>query len=228
MRNFIIAVSLDDTDYRENLKKAKEYGADAVEYRIDSFQNLEINHCKEVINSGKNLGLKAILTIRDPKEGGIKPISNRLELYKALIPLADFADIEMRADIKEIEEVKKISKKNNVKLILSYHDFEKTPKENELESIFQEIIKKGADIAKVSFYAKNYEDISNLLCVAKKQPIPTITIAMGELGKISRLIGFLFNSVITYCSLEKPFAPGQISIKDLKRYLEYFFPKNSK
>jgi 3-dehydroquinate dehydratase-1 len=111
---------------------------------------------------------------------------------------------------------------------LSYHDFEKTPKENELESIFQEIIKKGADIAKVSFYAKNYEDISNLLCVAKKQPIPTITIAMGELGKISRLIGFLFNSVITYCSLEKPFAPGQISIKDLKRYLEYFFPKNSK
>ncbi len=221
--DFLIAVSLDDRNYEENLKKAKNLGADAIEYRIDGFEDTSLKHCKEVIGFGKSLGLGAILTIRAPYEGGIKEIPNRVEYYRELTPLVDFVDIELTAPRGEKEEVKKIVKSNGKKLILSYHDFEKTPPIGEIEGIFSQMVNEGADIAKVSFKAESLKDVSNLLCVANKQPIPTITIAMGELGKISRIAGFVFNSVISYCALERAFAPGQLTLKEMVELRKKFF-----
>jgi 3-dehydroquinate dehydratase-1 len=221
--NFLIAVSLNDKNYKENLKKAKQIGADAVEYRIDGFENTSIDHCKEVISYGNSLGLKAILTIRAPFEGGLKEIPNRLEHYKELTPLADFVDIELKAPKEEKEEVKRTVRSNGKKLILSYHNFEKTPPKGEIERIFTEIVKEGADIAKVSFKAESLKDISNLLCVAAVQPIPTVSIAMGEIGKISRIAAYVFNSVISYCALETAFAPGQLTLEEMVELRKKFF-----
>jgi 3-dehydroquinate dehydratase-1 len=220
-KEFLIAVSLDDANFQENLSRAKELGADAVEYRIDSFRNTDLKHCKEVINFGNSLGLKAILTVRAPWEGGKKEIPDRVKYYEELTPLADVVDIELKAP--EREEVKNIVKNACKKLILSYHDFEKTPCNEEIERIFSEMVANGADVAKVSFYAKNYSDVQRLLCIAAKQPIPTIAISMGEKGKISRIAGFAFNSIITYCALEKPFAPGQLTVEEAVELRKKFF-----
>jgi 3-dehydroquinate dehydratase-1 len=220
-KEFLIAVSLDDINFRENLSKAKELDADAVEYRIDSFQNTDLEHCREVINFGNSLGLKGILTIRAPWEGGKKEIPGRVEYYEELTPLVNFVDIELKAP--EKEEVKNIVKNTCKKLILSYHDFEKTPCNEEIEQIFAEMVSNGADVAKVSFYANDYSDVQRLLCVAAKQPIPTVAISMGDKGKISRVAGFVFNSIITYCALEKPFAPGQLTVKEAVELRKKFF-----
>ena len=220
---FLIAVSLDDRDFKRNLEKAKQLGADAIEYRIDSFENISLEHCKKVISFGNYLGLKAVLTIRATFEGGLKEIPNRVEYYRELTPLVDFADVELRAPDEEREEIKQIVKYNGKSLIISYHDFEKTPPREEIEKIFSEIVNEGADIAKVSFKARNFEDVSNLLCAAAKQPIPTVSIAMGEIGKISRIAAYAFNSVISYCALEKVFAPGQLTLVEMVELRKKFF-----
>jgi 3-dehydroquinate dehydratase-1 len=219
----MVAVSLGDEHFEENLKRAKELGADAVEYRVDAFKNKDLNHCKRVIEYGNSLGLKAILTIRAPWEGGEGEVPNRVEYFRELTPLADFIDIELRAPEEEFEEVKKIVKCHDKKLIVSYHDFEKTPPQPAVEEIFKRMVAKGADVAKVAFRANSYEDVARLLCTAAKQPIPTVAIAMGEKGKISRVAGAVFNSIITYCALERAFAPGQLTLAEMRELLEKLY-----
>ena len=223
LRKPIIAVSLNDEHFEENFQKAKQLGADAIEYRIDGFKNKDLNHCREVIQYGNTLGLKGILTVRAKWEGGIDEIPNRLPYFKELTPLVDFVDVELRAEDEEFQEVKKIVKCHDKKLIVSYHDFEKTPPVEEIEEIFNRMVEKGADVAKVAFKAETYEDVSRILCTAAKQPIPTVAIAMGEVGKISRVAGIVFNSIITYCALEKAFAPGQLTVEQMKRLLDELF-----
>ncbi len=220
---FLIAVSLNDENFRENFQKAKNLGADAIEYRIDGFKNQDLDHCKEVIKFGSSLGLKGILTVRAKWEGGIEEVPNRLEYFYKLTPLVDFVDIELRASEVEKGEVRRVVKNNGKKLIVSYHDFEKTPCEEEIEEIFRRMVKDGADIAKVAFKANSYGDVSSLLCVAARQPIPTVAISMGEKGKISRVAGFVFNSVITYCALEKAFAPGQLTVAEMVELRKKFY-----
>jgi len=47
-------------------------------------------------------------------------------------------------------------------------------------------------------------------------------IAMGELGKISRISGALTGSVFTFASLQGASAPGQIPIERMTNYLQEF------
>ena len=218
----LIAVSLNDENYRETFQRAKELGADAIEYRIDGFKNKNLDHIREVIDFGNSLGLKGILTVRAKWEGGIEEVPNRLNYYYRLAPLVDFVDIELRAEEDEFQEVKRVVKCKEKFLIVSYHDFEKTPSEEKLKEIFNQMVAKGADIAKVSFMANSFDDVARLLCTASKQPIPTVAIAMGEKGKISRVAGFIFNSVITYCALDRAFAPGQLTVKEAVELLKKF------
>ncbi len=222
-KTFLIAVPLTDENYRETISKAKRLGADAIEYRIDGFINKDLNHCREVISFGNSLGLKAILTVRAKWEGGMEEVPSRVDYYTALTPLVDFVDMELRAGEEEKEEIRRLVKNNCKKLILSFHDFEKTPSEEELKEIFAQMVEEGADIAKVACLAQSEEDVARLLCVASKQPIPTVAIAMGEKGKISRVAGFVFNSVITYCALDKAFAPGQLTVKEMVELRKKFF-----
>jgi len=220
MKEFLVAVPINDVDYQSKLSTIKKFGANAVEYRIDAFLNKELSHCKKVISFGNALGLKAILTIRAKWEGGIEEVPNRIEYYTHLTPLAEFVDIELRAEEEEKEEVRRVVKNNHKKLILSYHNFEKMPSEEELNEIFAQMVAEGADIAKVACLAHSEEDVARLLCTASKQPIPTVAIAMGEKGKISRVAGFIFNSVITYCALDRAFAPGQLTVKEAVELLK--------
>ena len=223
LRKPIVAVSLTDENYRESFSKAKTLGADAIEYRIDGFVDKDLNHCRSVIEYGNSLGLRGILTVRAKWEGGIEEIPDRLPYFRELTPLVDFVDIELKAPEEEFEEVKKIVKCHDKKLIVSYHDFKKTPPTEEIKKIFAAAVERGADIAKVAFATNDYEEVSRLLCIAAEQPIPTVAIAMGEKGKISRVAGIVFNSIITYCALEKAFAPGQITVSEMKKLLEFFF-----
>ncbi|HIQ49322.1 MAG TPA: type I 3-dehydroquinate dehydratase, partial [Aquifex aeolicus] len=66
----LIAVPLDDINFSENLKKAKEKGADIVELRVDQFSNTSFDYVKERLLEVQKEGLKTILTIRSPEEGG--------------------------------------------------------------------------------------------------------------------------------------------------------------
>ncbi len=82
-----------------------------------------------------------------------------------------------------------------------------------------------ADIAKLAVMPRTERDVLTLLdaTLAMKelhQDTPIVTMAMGELGVISRLAGQLFGSAITFGSVGEVSAPGQIPVEKLYEFLK--------
>jgi len=217
----LIAVPLTDKNFEENLRVCKELGADIVELRVDMFEDKDPQKVKELIEKVQKEGLKTILTIRSEKEGG-KHVENRIELFRALSPISDYTDLEL-SSLSLISEVRDITKAHGKKLILSYHDFEKTPPKWVIREIFREARRWGAEITKVAVKANSYRDVSELLCVGKEEEGEKILIAMGNIGKISRLAGFVFGSVISYAYVGFAVAEGQIPLEEMVRLRKLFY-----
>ena len=65
---------------------------------------------------------------------------------------------------------------------------------------------------------------SRLLEVTKEADealdIPIVTMAMGDIGGLSRIVGWAYGSVITFGQGVKSSAPGQIPIDKLKQMIK--------
>lgn len=61
-----------------------------------------------------------------------------------------------------------------------------------------------------------YATVTSDKCLA----IPVVTMSMGEDGKISRLVGEISGSTITFGTVGKASAPGQVESGELKKFLE--------
>ena len=84
---------------------------------------------------------------------------------------------------------------------------------------FLEAERLGADVAMVSVMPRVRADVLTLLAATEradaKTRIPLISVSMGPLGSVSRMIGGLFGSGLTFAVGEAASAPGQIPIGDL-------------
>lgn len=129
-------------------------------------------------------------------------------------------------DIKKknlVKEIRKLSPKT--KIIISYHNFEKTPPDKDLRAKAKKMFEFGADIAKIAVFAKRTEDSFRILALMEEfslQNKKIIFLCMGEKGKITRLAGHLFGNYLTYAPLDKKerTAEGQLSLKELKCHLK--------
>ncbi len=204
-----IALPVTDERFDEVLLKAKN--ADILEFRVDSFSNKDVDFVSSLLKKAKEKGFETILTIRSEKEGGTY-VENRVQMFEKLMPLSDYTDIEL-SSIDIISYISRLSKEYGKKLIVSYHNFEMTPANFVIKETIREALRYG-DIPKIALKANSYEDVSRLLCSAQDVKTPKILISMGDLGKISRIAGFIFGSFITYVYLEKPNAPGQLSLEE--------------
>ncbi|WP_461831534.1 type I 3-dehydroquinate dehydratase [Aquifex sp.] len=207
----LIAVPLDDKDFSNKIKEAKEKGADIVELRVDQFSNTSVDYVKDKLLEVKERGLKTILTVRIPEEGG-REVKNREEIFEKLAPLSDYTDIELSQRSLLVKLHNLLDGKG--RLIISYHNFEVTPP----NWIIREVLREGyrfGGIPKIAVKANSYEDVARLLCISRQVEGEKIVIAMGDYGRVSRIAGYIFGSVITYASLGKSFAPGQISLEEM-------------
>ena len=84
-----------------------------------------------------------------------------------------------------------------------------------------------ADIVKIATMAHSIEDASRVLAVAAQAKVPTIAIAMGELGFFTRILGAKYGAPFTYAGFnpERTFAPGMPWFHDLKR--DYFYDRST-
>lgn len=112
-----------------------------------------------------------------------------------------------------VEEIKALG----ANVVISLHDFHKTPSDQEILTTLKLMQSLGATVAKVAVMPVSEADVHRLKAIGKKAQqylsIPHIVIAMGELGQESRLKPQEFGSWATFASLTKPSAPGQISLK---------------
>jgi 3-dehydroquinate dehydratase-1 len=196
----------------QSAKKAVELGADIIEFRIDALKNPDAD---EVQNLIAEINYPIIATNRLKSEGGL---FNGSEEERALILIkaaeyADIVDIELQTEHKLRQKVLEASKCT----IISHHDFKKTPSFQELLNVVKKE-KEIGDIAKFAVMPNNNKDTLTVLKVLSEVP-NTIGIAMGDIGRYTRLIAPIFGSPITFASIDKESAPGQLDIETTKYIL---------
>ena len=215
----MICIPVIDKNIDDALKSAEEAlkVADIVEFRVDMLENVD----KEDIE--KMAKYPSIITIRADWECGEYTGDNnkRMELYKTAIENnVKFIDIELKEE-KNKELVEFRNKINSeTKIIVSYHDFDKTPSKKDLIEIVEKELKIG-DIAKFATMAQNKNDLLKIFAVISIYEGKIIGIGMGEAGKLTRIIGVKLGSILTFASMEgRSSAPGQVDVVKLKKIWE--------
>lgn len=213
----------------EEAKEAVQAKADIVEWRADYFEKAEDIH--EILNTlcelKQELGtLPLLFTFRTKQEGGEKEIDREryLELNRAVIcsGKADLVDLELFLSEAWIKELKKEAEKAKVRILVSNHDFEKTPGKEEIIRRLEKMQQLGADIAKIAVMPRKKDDVKALLDATwemKDRNTPVVTMSMGKMGVLSRVSGSFYGSCITFGCIGKVSAPGQIEISELQKML---------
>lgn len=110
-------------------------------------------------------------------------------------------------------------------IIISYHDFKRTPPIKELLKKAREMKERGADIVKIAVMAKSHEDTLNIISLAQilqSENIPHILIAMGKKGILSRVITPFLGGTMMFAPLTKTqsSASGQMTVGELRKAWE--------
>ena len=206
--------------------QARKSPCDIVEWRIDLFEAVKIDGAvANLPHQIRDMVQKPLLiTFRSVLEGGALelPVEEYYILYRNIIlnGSVDLIDLELSMPEYIVLGLKNIAYLNNVKVIMSYHNFTETPTKHILLQTLREMQEKGANIAKIAVMPQSANDVLMLLATTHKASqeleIPLLTIAMGELGKISRFTGELFGSAATFASLENTSAPGQLPLRTMR------------
>lgn len=205
--------------------------ADLAEFRIDllSFAS----DTKQVIALGhelkKILGNKPMIaTIRTKNEGGQLEISDADygKTYQAYLknPFMDWLDVEMFRDQKVVSDIVQKAHQKKVLVVMSNHDFQKTPSQDEIEKRLLKQDQMGADILKIAVMPKSKQDVFTLmnatLNVSQQTTKPLLTMSMGQLGTISRVATANMGGSYSFGMIGEASAPGQIDVTKLKQILK--------
>ncbi|PLR90313.1 type I 3-dehydroquinate dehydratase [Bacillus halotolerans] len=230
-----IIVPLMGKTEKQILKEAeavKLLDPDIVEWRVDVFEKADDNEAviKMISKLRESLRDKLFLfTFRSLKEGGSKEMD--VSSYIALLETAiltkdiDFIDIELFSGEANVEALVSLAGENGVYVIMSNHDFQKTPAKDEIISRLRKMQELGAHIPKIAVMPKDAGDLLTLLDATytmktKYADRPMITMSMAGTGLVSRLSGEVFGSACTFGAGEEASAPGQIPVSELRNVLE--------
>ena len=190
--------------------------SDYAEVRLDFLKVEDIPDTLEIIKKDMN---RIVCTLRPKTEGGKFPGNEkeRVAILKLISEYTPFyLDVEFNTLRKNASLVKYL-KTTKTKLLVSWHDFEKTPNSAELKNKMNQISKFSSNIKIVST-AKSTDDSTRMLeLYSKKGKNNLISFAMGDFGRISRILCLYLGSPYTYVSLGKAVAPGQFSIDEVKK-----------
>lgn len=204
---------------------------DLVEWRVDYYQNVEdLNMVKEMLVKLRKIlkDLPLIFTFRSLKEGGNKEVSidYYINLNKEIVKSGniDLIDVELFMGDEVVTDIVESAHSNDVKVIISNHDFDKTPGKEEIINRLCKMQNLKADLPKIAVMPKTTSDVLTLLYATDKMinkyaNTPIITISMSRLGVVSRIAGEIFGSAITFGASKVASAPGQIEVNELYKVL---------
>jgi 3-dehydroquinate dehydratase-1 len=207
----MICVSLSEASPEKCIRLLK--GIEFAEIRLERFDG-DIEDIWEIFSQHSNL----IATCRPGPRNNLERKDFLLAAIKAG---AAYVDIEVESHEFFKRELTLEAKSHGCKVIISFHDFEKTRDRAELEHIVSWCFDSGADIAKIACKVYSTKDNARILGLLSDER-PLVVVGMGEKGKITRIIGPYLGSQFTYASLDdgKETGDGQISISRLTKILE--------
>ena len=230
-----ICVPVVATTAEEIVKDADSFRnlpVDIVEWRADWYD--EVSDSSKVLETAEKIHqvlaeIPLLFTFRTEKEGGEKSLTTEdyIAINKAVIEsgFVDLLDVELFTGDEAVEQMIDHAHRNQVKVIVSSHDFKRTPPKEELLKRLRKMQELGADIPKIAVMPQIKEDVLTLLAVTlemsqKYAKGPIITMSMAGMGVASRLVGETFGSAITYGTAGKSSAPGQVDVEKLAMVLE--------
>ena len=211
---------------------------DLVEWRADFFKNVfNLEKAMEALKKIREVmgETPLIFTFRTKAEGGQREIEAPyyVQLNSTMIKsgMVDLLDVELFRGEKEVQQLLETARVHDVYLILSNHDFEKTPPLEEIISRLHTAQKLGGDILKIAVMPRTKKDVLTLMeaTLAAKERFadrPLVTMSMGESGMVSRIAGGVFGSALTFGSAGSSSAPGQIPAAELRKTLQLMHPPN--
>lgn len=219
-------------DFVKFAKELTSVKFDVAEIRIDHFQGVEnLESVKELVKELREIlkEIPLLFTFRSFKEGGEKEVS--VEYYKNLnIEIAksgfvDLVDVELFTGDEIVKEIVSSAHEAGVKVVMSNHDFHKTPEKDEIVKRLCRMQELGADIPKIAVMPQSTTDVLTLLCATNEMKInhsetPVITMSMGGTGLVSRICGETFGSALTFGAAGIASAPGQLDVTSLAEILE--------
>lgn len=215
----------------ESGKNISTVGADIVEWRADWYEDAAtFERVKETARQLRDVlgGIPVLFTFRTAGEGGERALEKdayiELNQKAAKSGYIDMVDVEALAGDEAVTAVIKAAHECGVKVVVSSHDFQKTPEKEEIISRLRRMQELGADIPKIAVMPQNRKDVLTLLAAteemySKYADRPIITMSMAGTGVISRLCGEVFGSALTFGAAGKASAPGQMEVENLKKVL---------
>ena len=203
---------------KQVVKKALQK-SDYVELRFDFLKPEQVPEALELV---KKYLKKSVCTLRPKSEGGRFPGAEkeRIAILKLIAEYNPFLlDVEYNS-LKKNKSLARYLKKTKTPILVSWHDFKKTPSVAALNKMLNQMGKFSKNV-KIVTNAKLVEDPAHVLSLyARVSTINLIAFAMGEYGRISRILCLYLGSPFTYVSLGKPIAPGQFSLTEVKSIVD--------
>jgi len=206
----MICVSISKVSYDLAAEYARKYPF--VEFRLET---LPIS-----LEEAGNL-----FSIAERSVSTCRPMSGQEERREKVLKIAiesgtDFVDLEIdeiEANEQTLTDIRERVQRAETKLIISYHNFKKTPQKSELETIYEKAIQYGADIVKIACAVHHQEDNLRLLSLCTEYQ-PVLAIGMGPMGIFTRVLGPFLGNPFTFAHPDdqSPTAPGQLSYSRMK------------
>lgn len=207
----------------QELNVEKYRKADIIEWRADFLGDIEsiLQAAPFIFEKFKDFYL--LFTVRTANEGGNISISKKdyVTLLKKVAKFdPDYIDIEYFSYRKALPQLLEFKEK----IVLSYHNFFESP--TDLTARMMKMQREETGFVKVAIMAQRECDVLDLLQITRDFTMEYgpkfIGIAMGELGKISRVAGGLTGSVWTFVALDKDegSAPGQLTLPQMLDVLD--------
>ena len=196
--------------------------------------------------------LPVLLTLRTAAEGGQAALSDPaygatlLRLVRVLqagapdVPGGRVAAAALDVELERgcLAQVASAAHEAGLDVVASFHDFSGTPDEEEIVHCLARMEAQGADVAKVAVMPHDPADVARLLMATARAReslgVPLVTMAMGELGVVTRVGGGVFGSTLTFAVVpdptgqETPSAPGQPPLVQVRAALDLLTPRTSR
>ncbi|WP_170240563.1 type I 3-dehydroquinate dehydratase [Streptococcus hyovaginalis] len=195
--------------------------ADLIEWRADYLAKDAIVALAPMVFE-KCQGKEVIFTIRTSREGGQLEIAAQdyVDVIKEIASRHEptYIDFEYYSYSSVYQQIS-----NFPNLVLSYHNFDETP-EN-YQDLMSGLVQLSPAVVKMAVMPQTEQDVLDVMAYTRyfkdqHQDQIFATIAMGELGKLTRIAGRISGSSWTFASLDESSAPGQLSVAVTRQFLE--------
>lgn len=204
---------------------------DLIEWRVDFLDGIvDTEYVLTIADMITNTSdIPTLVTIRSEKEGGEKIPLSEDEKVNLLCDISkrtkvDLLDFEVLNKPEYIHELRRQTSEQHQQLILSCHHFEYTPSNTIMMEHMCLAESYGADLAKMAAMPRSKDDVLRLLewtrQADKALHIPVISMSMGQIGSLSRIVGWAYGSMITFGVGKQSSAPGQIPVGKLRELID--------